>query len=330
MRYGSFRTGKLAEGCKRCQKGEKLVLFVTGLCSQNCFYCPISDFRKGKPQAWANERRITNDNDFLMESREMRATGMGVTGGDPLCALKKTCHYIRLAKNSFPDYHVHLYTYGDLATPKAITALEKAGLDEIRFHALNDFEKLAPALESSMDVGIEIPCIPNDWERVKTVVEYASDNGLFLNLNEFEFSDTNEEKMRKRGYRQRNDGFAAVGSRELGEKAVEYARSLGSRVHFCSVHYKYAGQLVLRLKRRAETIRKPYEKIDKYGRLVKGVVDVDQSTAKRLGLDWVRGRAQTSVDKAKSLASKYKAYKVVEYPSAEPWDFEVTPLKKKR
>lgn len=330
MGYGSFRIGRPAEGCRRCWRGEKLVLFATGLCSQKCFYCPISDLRKGKAQAWANERRISGDSDFLTEAREMRATGMGVTGGDPLCELDKTCHYIRLAKDAWPDFHVHLYTYGDLANEKAIAALERAGLDEIRFHALGNFAKLGPALASGMDVGIEVPCIPQDWSRLKKVVDFAADKDIFLNLNEFEFSDTNEDAMEKKGFRQRGDGFAAVGSRELGEKAVAYAKKLGSRAHFCSVHYKYSGQLVFRLKRRAETIRRPYETIDAYGHLVKGVVEVDEAAAKRLGLDWVRGRAQTSVEKAKALAGKYKAYRVVEYASSVPWDFEVTPLRRPR
>ncbi|MCK4328138.1 MAG: radical SAM protein [Candidatus Diapherotrites archaeon] len=303
-----------------------MVFFATGLCSQHCFYCPISDLRKGKKQAWANERPIHKNKDFLDESREMRATGMGVTGGDPLCEVNKVCGYIRLAKQNFGGYHVHLYTYGDLVTEKNISLLEKAGLDEIRFHALHGFEGLRPAMDSGMGVGIEVPCIPGDWKRLKSAVEFAADNGLFLNLNEFEYSDTNEEEMNAHGFKQRGDGFAAEGSRELGEKTVRYAKEVGGRAHFCSVHYKYAGQLVKRLRRRAETIKCHYEKVNRYGYLVRGVVDVDKAVAKRLGLDWVNGEARASVEDARRLANKYNAFKVVEYPSAVPWVFEKTRL----
>ncbi|MFC2174744.1 radical SAM protein [archaeon] len=303
-----------------------MVFFATGLCSQHCFYCPISDLRKGKRQPWANERPIHKNKDFLVESREMRATGMGVTGGDPLCEVNKVCDYIKLAKQNFDGYHVHLYTFGDLATKKNISLLEKAGLDEIRFHALGGFERLGPAMGSGMSVGVEVPCIPGDWKRLKAVVGFANDNNLFLNLNEFEYSDTNEEGMDEHGFRQRGDGFAAEGSRELGEKAVGYAKEIGGRAHFCSVHYKYSGQLVKRMKRRAETIKCQYEKVNQYGYLVRGVVDVDKATAKRLGLDWVGGEARTSVEKARRLANRYKAFKVVEYPSAVPWVFEKTGL----
>ena len=303
-----------------------MVFFATGLCSQHCFYCPISDMRKGKRQPWADERPVHKNKDFLDESREMRATGMGVTGGDPLCEVNKVCGYIKLAKQNFADYHVHLYTFGDLVTKKNISLLEKAGLDEIRFHALDGFERLGPAMDSGMSVGIEVPCIPGDWARLKGVVDFANDNELFLNLNEFEYSDTNEGEMNAHGFEQRGDGFAARGSRELGEKAVQYAKEIGGRAHFCSVHYKYSGQLVKRLRRRAETIRKPYEKVNRYGYLVRGAVDVDKTTAKRLGLDWVDGEARASVEKARRLAREYRSFKVVEYPSAVPWVFEKTRL----
>ena len=303
-----------------------MVFFATGLCSQHCFYCPISDLRKGKRQAWANERPIHKNKDFLVESLEMRATGMGVTGGDPLCEVDKVCRYIKLAKQNFSDYHVHLYTFGDLVTKKNISLLEKAGLDEIRFHALDGFERIKPAMDSGMSVGIEVPCMPGDWKRLKRVVDFANGNELFLNLNEFEYSDTNEDEMNAHGFSQRGDGFAAKGSRELGEKAVGYAKEIGGRAHFCSVHYKYTGQLVKRMKRRAKTIKCQYEKVNAYGYLVRGVVVVDKATAKRLGLDWVNGEARTSVEGARRLAKKYDAFKVVEYPSALPWVFEKTRL----
>src|SRR5437016_14209553 len=88
-----------------------MVLFVTGLCSFHCFYCPVSDEKMYKDVVFADEKRVLRDEDVLDEAHAIRATGAGITGGDPLDAVERTCRYIRLPKEEvWPDFHSHLYT----------------------------------------------------------------------------------------------------------------------------------------------------------------------------------------------------------------------------
>ena len=54
----SFIKGRIAKGCEYCIKGEKLVLFITGLCPLKCFYCPVSDKKIYKDVIYANEWKI--------------------------------------------------------------------------------------------------------------------------------------------------------------------------------------------------------------------------------------------------------------------------------
>ncbi|WP_243684587.1 radical SAM protein [Methanosarcina barkeri] len=202
---GSFYS-YLSEGCRLCQEGAKMVLFVTGLCPKNCFYCPLSDKRRGKDLVFANERLISSDEDLLKEAELMDALGTGITGGEPLLKLERVLHYIRMLKASFGiEHHIHLYT--SLAPGRQVLEkLADAGLDEIRFHppqeCWNDLKNsqyansLQNAKELGIEAGIEIPAL-EDAEKVSA---FAEEMGVFLNLNELEFSDNNSEALLKNGF----------------------------------------------------------------------------------------------------------------------------------
>ena len=72
--YNSYLVGELPEGCKKCVLGTKMVLYVTGLCPRNCFYCPLSEKRQGD-NIFANERSVNNIDEIkkaLKEAREER------------------------------------------------------------------------------------------------------------------------------------------------------------------------------------------------------------------------------------------------------------------
>src|SRR5439155_1163335 len=124
--FGGFARGRLSVGCRQCTDGSKMVLFVTGLCSFHCFYCPVSDEKMYKDVVFADEKRVLRDEDVLDEAHAIRATGAGITGGDPLDAVERTCRYIRLLKEAFgPDFHTHLYTMS--TDEDKICALEDDG-----------------------------------------------------------------------------------------------------------------------------------------------------------------------------------------------------------
>jgi uncharacterized protein len=97
----SYNLGALCQGCKQCVKGIKIVVYITGICPRQCFYCPLSDQKKDKDVIYANERLCANgkidskkENEALKqiveEAKISNSKGAGITGGDPLARLGRT------------------------------------------------------------------------------------------------------------------------------------------------------------------------------------------------------------------------------------------------
>jgi pyruvate formate-lyase activating enzyme-like uncharacterized protein len=176
--FHSLRKGNIAEGCRYCVQGKKSVIFVTGLCSRNCAFCPTSDIKNKHDVTYVNERPVQNKNEKQMlkeiieEAKKHRACGAGLTGGDPLVKIDRTCAIIKMFKQEFgKQFHCHLYTIFPLVNETNLKKLYNAGLDEIRFHPdLDDdkqWERLKLASKFDWDIGVEIPVIPGKETKQK-------------------------------------------------------------------------------------------------------------------------------------------------------------------
>ncbi len=272
---GSFYN-YLSEGCKLCQQGAKMVLFVTGLCPKSCFYCPLSDERRGKDVVFANERLVKSDANLLEEAKLMDALGTGITGGEPLLKIDRVLHYISLLKFSFgKEHHIHLYT-SQAPDRETLEKLAKVGLDEIRFHppqAIWDKLEKSPyseAVQNAKDLeilaGIEIPAL----EGAENVAVFAEKKGIFLNLNELEFSENNSEALLGRGFSLESDTSNAVaGSLDHAKTALSTCKN----AHFCSSTYKDAVQLRKRLQRIAKNTAREFDEVTEDGTLMYGVIE---------------------------------------------------------
>lgn len=282
---GSMYT-RLCKGCRLCRKGAKMVLFVTGACARDCFYCPLSEERKGKDIVYANERLVKSDDDAIEEARLMSALGTGITGGEPLLRLDRTLHYIKLLKSHFGErHHIHLYT-GIAPPDNVLRKLAEAGLDEIRFHPpIEEWGRfretefngaLKRSKELGMDAGVEIPAI----KPVPEIIAAVSEIGGFLNLNELEFSDTNAVALKERGYTLRDDTSNAVqGSEKVGHEIV-LNNIANSR--YCSSRFKDAVQLRERLKRVARNTARPFDEISDDGTIIYGEIKGNIEDALRM------------------------------------------------
>jgi pyruvate formate-lyase activating enzyme-like uncharacterized protein len=351
----SYR-GALSPACVQCKEGKKMVLFVSGLCRFRCFYCPVSERRNQKDVVYANERLVQCDADVLEEARAIGASGTGITGGDPLGVIDRTEHYVRLLKSEFgPDHHLHLYTHEP--NPEKLRRLAAAGLDEFRLHiphylwgplsagggAYRAVLEEAPAW--GIRRGVEIPVLPEKETELRRLLVALEEIGVdFVNLNELEFSETNEAKLHDRGYSlDPSNGWGVTGSRAVAERVVREMR-LRIPVHYCSSRFKDGVQLKQRLKRRAERTAPGFARSTDDGTIVYGIVEVPPErnliragarVAKAAGLtpedyrlDFARRRVELSARSLRRVATRlpFPAFSVELYPTADALEVEREPL----
>lgn len=275
-KFYSWLVGKMPKGCQYCVHGRKEVIFVTGLCERKCYFCPISDEKKNKDVIFANERPVEDLKDIIEEAKDCASKGAGITGGDPLVTLDRTIKIIQMLKKEFQEFHIHLYTSLDLVSEKVLRKLEKAGLDEIRYHPRFDDEKLWHKIkfETSMDKGVEIPVVPGKEKEIVKLINFIDKNVNFLNLNELEMSDNSSNKLYEMGFRVKDDmSYGIEGSEKLAKKLLRYCeKNTSLNVHYCPVKLKDAVQMDKRLKLRAKNVAKKYDKVTKDGTLERGAV----------------------------------------------------------
>ncbi len=278
--YYSYKTGKIAKGCQLCVKGRKSVLFGTGLCPRDCFFCPISDEKKNKDVIYINELKINelDINSLIKEIKLSRSKGVGITGGDPLLKISRVVGFIKILKEIFGKrFHIHLYTSFNLVTRDRLKKLYDAGLDEIRFHPDINSDILWKNIEYAnlfnWDTGIEVPVIPDKEKGLIKILEYFKDKVDFFNFNELEMSDNqNVERFKSKYSLADNESYAIKGSMDLGLKILKYCSKNKLNCHLCSVKLKDGVQLSNRIKLRSKLAKIKTDKITNEGLLKRGVI----------------------------------------------------------
>jgi len=261
-KYDDYCINGIAEGCKYCVKGEKLVLFISGKCSRNCCYCSLSKKRKNKDIIWANERICKKPKDAIKEAIESNATSCGITGGDPFLHLERTIKFAKALKNKFgKKFHIHIYLPTRLLTKDKLEKLSKY-IDEVRFHPeflINNNPKvieedinkisLVRLFFSRKKIGIELPMIPNRKKEILDFIIKISKIIGFVNLNEFELSETNFNCIVK-NYRLNEGGYTIKDSIKAGIWLLKKIKKLKFKikVHLCTAETKNNYQFKNRLK----------------------------------------------------------------------------------
>ncbi|MDR3102050.1 MAG: 4Fe-4S cluster-binding domain-containing protein [Methanocalculaceae archaeon] len=260
----------LSEGCRYCYQGAKLVLFITGRCDRDCWYCPLSRERKNRDVIFANDQKITTPSEAIPWAEIMDARGTGVTGGEPLLEIERVVEFCSYLKDHFgKDHHIHLYT-SHAPTVEELTALRPC-VDEMRMHPPHEEwncilesrfpEAIANAKRMGFSIGIEVPSLPG--------LRYffpLLDSLDFLNINQLEWGDSCAEAMRERKLELVNPLCNAI------KGSTKWACEINGhpKVHYCTSTFKDSVQLRERLKRTARNSARPFDMITDDGTVMYG------------------------------------------------------------
>ncbi len=246
----------LSPGCRTCGEGTWACVFISHSCTRHCFFC-LREQKEAEDFVPYVERDIKFDSveRFIEYLKSFHFEGISFSGGEPFMKFDRLYEYIRAIRDAFGNQHyLWVYTNGDLVNEYKLTRLAEADLNEIRFDiSARDYD-LGPvslALDHVPHVTIEIPAIPEDVERVKSLLPHLESMGVEnINLHQLMVNDFNREAFQARGYTvlrdERYDNWFGIlesesAALEILNHAAESNMRLG--INYCSRLYKYLFQL---------------------------------------------------------------------------------------
>jgi len=344
-KFSSYCLKGIPQGCKYCVKGKKLVVFITGICNRNCWYCSLSEKRKNKDKIWINERECKSIKEMLQEAKESRATSAGITGGDPFLCFNRTLKFAKALKNTFKKFHIHIYLPTKFLTKKKLKRISKY-VDEVRFHPeflckkLSEKEiegdiekiKLASLFWKKQNIGIELPMLPDKKQEIFNFILKIQKYIGFVNLNELEISDTNF-KFITRKYKLKEGGYVVAGSKEAGlwilKRLKKEKLKTKLKIHLCTAKLKNNFQFKERLKRHKIL---PFGSRTEDGTVVYFITDIKnfnklKKEKLKFFIDKKKNRIILSERAAKKLLSLgLKVERVEEFPTYDRMEVELEKL----
>jgi pyruvate formate-lyase activating enzyme-like uncharacterized protein len=266
-------TGTLSPGCRICGHGGWSCMFINGLCTANCFYCPQDRGIREERETLADGVTFQSADDYVEYLKLPGFKGVGFTGGEPLLVFDKLCTYLEKIRAAFGQkLYLWIYTNGDLVDRDKLKTLRSLGVNEIRFNIsaqnydLSTVELAVPEMDT---VTVEIPAIPEDEEIVMDRMAVMQAIGVrHLNLHQILANEHNYGRLAQRGYTFLHQDPVAVLESELTALAlIRHALdgALTLPVNYCGVHYKGRFQNRGTRQRIANQIRKPFEDVTRNG-----------------------------------------------------------------
>ncbi|WP_167612919.1 radical SAM protein [Maribellus sediminis] len=235
---------QISNGCKLCGLGQWSCLFITGKCNASCFYCPTSQLSDDVPTT--QNLSFPDARAYAEYVNHFNFKGVSFSGGEPLLFFERTLEYLKqVRKHCNPEIYTWMYTNGILADERKFRKLAAAGLNEVRFDigaTAYKLDKVRLAKGIIPNVTIEIPAVPEEKERLKTLLPQMIEAGVTnLNLHQLRLTKHNYRNLSKKDYTYVFAEHPLVLESELAAlEILDYARehNLKIGVNYCSFYFK--------------------------------------------------------------------------------------------
>jgi len=287
---------KLSPGCSTCINGTWSCLFINELCTRNCFFCAQDRKIKKESLPKANHFRFEKVEEYINYLKKFNFKGIGFSGGEPFLVFDRLVEYIKKIRQVFgSEHYLWIYTNGDLVTEEKLKLLAKLGLNEIRFDLSArdyDLKPVKLAVKHIKTVTIEIPAIPEDLEKVKSLLKKFEKIGVkFLNIHQLFITNFSYPEFIKREYtflRAPSPRLLVLESEFAAFKLLEYAikNNLKIGINYCSYFYKIRFQNSNAKKRIANRFKEKKDLITKSGYL-RNIKHISDSNKKIIYFDYI-------------------------------------------
>jgi pyruvate formate-lyase activating enzyme-like uncharacterized protein len=176
-------------GCKACQNGKWLCIYLTYMCNASCAFCPAPFRNRDFVQsAFGNEPSVV-----LKYLERFAFEGLSFSGGECFLVFDRMLAWLKLFNKWKPELYYWAYTNGRNIQRNQMEELRRYGLNELRFNiaatGYNDpsvMKTITYATRIFDHVAVEIPSIPEDFEQLKVIIPVLEDSGVdYLNLHEY-------------------------------------------------------------------------------------------------------------------------------------------------
>ncbi len=234
----------ISKGCEICASGKWSCLFITNKCNAKCFYCPVSQDIDEVPST--QSLNFENPDDYANYINHFQFQGVSFSGGEPLLYFDRTLEYLKTVREKCnSDLYIWMYTNGILVDENKLKKLATYNLNEIRFDigAIGyKLDKVKLAKGIIPNISIEVPCIPEEKDRIISMLPEMIDAGVTnLNLHHLRLTLFNADKLVKRRYTIINAERPLVMESETAAlEIINAAREKGFNIgiNYCSFHYK--------------------------------------------------------------------------------------------